>query len=198
LREVFTPRYIYFVIAAMLLTDSAMVWLIVPVLKFSIEKIDVNHIDGFDKTVIIKLKHDDLYRLVAFCSVLFLILLVSYAVISFTVKRMLQTLNSNSLSIKTHIMQRQLVILMFLQAFLPVIFLIIPLLLLVIFVTTKLEVDIYGTSAFAMLYWEPCINPVLSLYYIKPFRQQLKRIVRIRRNVRTADVKSAVFVAVHH
>lgn len=53
--------------------------------------------------------------LISFCAVLFVVILVSYGIILFTFKRMLRTLNSSILSSKTRIMQRQLMILMFLQ-----------------------------------------------------------------------------------
>lgn len=69
-----------------------------------------------------------------------------------------------------------------LQAFLPLIFLIIPMFAFIIFLSTPIEVGIYGTSVFALLYWEPIVHPLLSLCYVKPFRQKAKHLFFMHRN----------------
>lgn len=59
------------------------------------------------------------------------------------------------------------------QAILPVIFIFIPALTFFVIFFGKLSVGSYGSLAFAVINWQPCIHPLLSLWFIGPFRKRI-------------------------
>lgn len=66
------------------------------------------------------------------------------------------------------------------QAVLPLVFMTLPMIGVIILVISPFELNIgaYGTLIVSILYWQPCIYPLLSLYFVRPLRDELRRKTR--------------------
>uniref|UniRef100_A0A0M3ITF3 Aa_trans domain-containing protein n=1 Tax=Ascaris lumbricoides TaxID=6252 RepID=A0A0M3ITF3_ASCLU len=66
------------------------------------------------------------------------------------------------------------------KAVLPLVFMTLPMIGVIILVISPFELNIgaYGTLIVSILYWQPCIYPLLSLYFVRPLRDELRRKTR--------------------
>ncbi|VDM26480.1 unnamed protein product [Toxocara canis] len=61
------------------------------------------------------------------------------------------------------------------QAVLPIIFSTLPMIFVIGLIVSPFDVHIgsYGSLIVAVLYWEPCVYPLLSLYFVRPLRDSI-------------------------
>ncbi|KHN83107.1 hypothetical protein Tcan_10703, partial [Toxocara canis] len=113
--------------------------------------------------------------LFAFCGFLCIASIVSYAIIAVCVRTILKTLSSAKFCTRVRDIQSQITIGMILQAMLPIIFSTLPMIFVIGLIVSPFDVHIgsYGSLIVAVLYWEPCVYPLLSLYFVRPLRDSI-------------------------
>ncbi|VDM48485.1 unnamed protein product [Toxocara canis] len=104
-------------------------------------------------------------------------------------------LTAATLSDPTRRLQKEVTTGMILQAVLPLVFNTLPMVCLLFLIISPIEIDCYGTLLFALLYWQPCVHPLLSLYFVRPFREVIvRRIIFVKpNNTGTTVVRSEMF-----
>uniref|UniRef100_A0A0M3IJG4 Secreted protein n=1 Tax=Ascaris lumbricoides TaxID=6252 RepID=A0A0M3IJG4_ASCLU len=49
----------------------------------------------------------------------------------------------------------------------------VPLLTFMLMFLTRVELDVYASLSVSLLHWQPCIHPILTLWFVKPFHQKI-------------------------
>ncbi|VDN33641.1 unnamed protein product [Gongylonema pulchrum] len=122
-----------------------------------------------DTVVIILFKNKMLWLLGLICFTLCVSMAISYSIIFLTSYHILKTLRQNASAQRTKVLQRQLTVAMLVQALVPMVCTAVPLFTFCITHFAKVPVLDYGSLAMALLNWQPCLNPIISLYFVKPF-----------------------------
>uniref|UniRef100_A0A0M3HZ06 G protein-coupled receptor n=1 Tax=Ascaris lumbricoides TaxID=6252 RepID=A0A0M3HZ06_ASCLU len=180
LLKVFTYRYfvpISIGFSAVLITFAL---LLQPFLAFWKGADISNEYKQFGDPILISAESGQRKMLMAFCVFLCIIAALSYALIIFSAHQTFKMLASTPLSDQTRKLQREMTIGMILQAGLPVVFSTLPMICLLLLIISPIAIDCYGTFLFALLYWQPCIHPLLSFYFARPFREAIKRRTKFR------------------
>ncbi|VDN38328.1 unnamed protein product [Gongylonema pulchrum] len=103
---------------------------------------------------------------------------ISYSIIFITSHCILKTLRENATAARTKMLQRQLTIVMLFQAATPLICSTVPLIVFLSASYGGVVVDDYGSLAMMFINWQPCLNSIFSLYFVKPFRTGFFRLFR--------------------
>uniref|UniRef100_A0A0M3IS83 G_PROTEIN_RECEP_F1_2 domain-containing protein n=1 Tax=Ascaris lumbricoides TaxID=6252 RepID=A0A0M3IS83_ASCLU len=103
------------------------------------------------------------------------VITATYVIIIFTAIKIWIEQTHINVSEKTRRLRKQLVVVMLLQALLPLLLVILPMILLVILTEAKISVREYATIAAMLFNWEPCAHPFIALYFVAPFRKRICR-----------------------
>ncbi|VDM43386.1 unnamed protein product [Toxocara canis] len=97
-----------------------------------------------------------------------------YAIVFITSKRIFAQLNAARIVQKTRRLQKQLAIVMILQALLPLIFIILPLAIILVLIHAQVTIGPYASFSSIAFNWQPCAQPYITLYFLSPFRRRVK------------------------
>ncbi|VDM46804.1 unnamed protein product [Toxocara canis] len=100
-----------------------------------------------------------------------------YTIVFITSKRIFATLNGVRIVEKTRRLQKQLAIIMLLQAILPLIFIILPLAILFSLIYAQVTIGPYASFASIAFNWQPCAQPYITLYFLSPFRKRIRKML---------------------
>ncbi|KHN77773.1 hypothetical protein Tcan_14502 [Toxocara canis] len=100
-----------------------------------------------------------------------------YTIVFITSKRIFATLNGVRIVEKTRRLQKQLAIIMLLQAILPLIFIILPLAILFSLIYAQVTIGPYASFASIAYNWQPCAQPYITLYFLSPFRKRIRKML---------------------
>ncbi|KHN88223.1 hypothetical protein Tcan_09425 [Toxocara canis] len=103
---------------------------------------------------------------------------VTYVIIILTAVRIWISQTRINSSEKTKRLRKQLVVVMLLQALLPLLFIILPVVMLIILANLQVWVGEYATIAVVLFNWEPCAHPFITLYFVAPFRKRICRFLQ--------------------
>ncbi|KHN84133.1 hypothetical protein Tcan_00178 [Toxocara canis] len=177
LRRMFRFHIIVPLVSMLAIVDAIIVSSIFPQLTYiKISLNDSELVDSTEQAIEVRFTRTAFYMVSFFCGFLSLVSIASYVAITVSTKRVVCTIRANMTSAKVRSLQKQLNIVMILQALVPLTFTTLPLFaFILLFFTVNVSIDEHASIILALIHWQPCAHPALYLFFIGQFRRRVFR-----------------------
>ncbi|KHN86269.1 hypothetical protein Tcan_13170 [Toxocara canis] len=174
IKQIYTVRYLPIIAVMFPLIALGAALIIQPCLIFSRSPVQLSVYPFMGDPIHVQLSSNGMIPMIAY-SVFFVIATVnSYSLMTYSARRIFAKLRTVKMSAQCKKLHRALTLCMILQALLPLLFSTMPMTAFITLIVAPAKIDFYGTTILAALNWQPCIYPLLSVSFIRPFRAQLQ------------------------